>query len=142
MRMENNKEPQTELWVPDQGRNISFGDTVEEVVNAYTLFLEVCHPNHLKLFKDRLRSDPDAAKAEAVVFLWLRWQRYEPHVAESPGSGGVDYLCMPKSKKPFLIEVTHLNRDAVARRSGWPDELSEVAHIFSMITPSLWSKTR
>jgi hypothetical protein len=142
MGIENNKEPQTELWVHDRGRNISFGDTVDEVANAYSLFLEVCHPDHLKLFKNRLRSDPDAAKAEAVVFSWLRWQRYEPHVAESPGSGGVDYLCASESKKPFFIEVTHLNRDAVARQSEWPDELSEVARIFSMITPKLSSKTR
>lgn len=140
--MENNEEKQGKLWIPNRSKSSSFGDTVEEVVKAYSRFLEVRHSDHLKLFKNRLRTDPDAAKAEAVVFSWLRQQRCRPHVSESPGIGGADYLCMPESKASFLIEVTHLNKDAVERRSGWPNELSEVAHSFSMITPNLWSKAR
>jgi hypothetical protein len=142
MRTENNEEPQAELWSPDQGRRSSAGDTVEDVVNAYLLFLEVRHPDHLKLFRDRLKMDPDAAKAEAVVFSWLRRERCCPRIAESPRTGGADYRCIPESKNPFLVEVTHLDRDAVKQRSGWPDQLSDIAHTFSMITPNLRSKTQ
>lgn len=113
-----------------------------EVVDAYSLFLEVQHPDHHKLFQRRLTTDPNAARAEAVVFSWLRSQRMKPEIAESPATGGVDYLCVPKLRPPFLIEVTVLNREAVERRSGWPDELSDRADAFSMITPNLWSKGR
>lgn len=52
---------------------------------------------------------------------------------------GLMHVCVPESNGPFLIEVTSLNRDAVEQRSGWPDQLDERAHAFSMITPNLWS---
>jgi hypothetical protein len=42
----------------------------------------------------------------------------------------------------LLVEVTSLNREAVERRSGWPDELSTRAGSFGMITPNLWSKAK
>jgi hypothetical protein len=138
--MEDN-EKEARLWVPDGNRHY-LGDSIQELVKAYLLFLEVCYRDHLKPFEDTLGSDPDAAKAEAVVFSWLRLQRHRPNLAESPGVGGVDYLCTPEARGPFLVEVTHLNRDAVVQRSGWPDELSDVARTFGQITPNLWSKAR
>lgn len=130
------------LWTPDGGKHSSFGDAVDDVVNAYLLFLEVRHPERCTHFRARLEADPDAAKAEAVVFSWLRLQRLGPHVSESPATGGADYLCIPESREPFILEVTAVNKEAVERRSGWPDELSKVAHAFGMITPNLWSRVR
>lgn len=138
--MEDN-EKQARLWVPNADRGYS-GDSIQGLVKAYSLFLEVCFRDHLKSFEDRLGSDPDAANAEAVVFSWLRHQGHRPNLAESLSAGGGDYLCTPESRRPFLVEVTHLNKDAVEQRSGWPDELSEVARSFSQITPNLWSKAR
>lgn len=134
-------ENEGKIWVPDGDRRYS-GDSIQELVKSYSVFLEVCYRDHLKPFEKRFDSDPDAAKAEAVVFSWLRLQRHRPSLPETPGTGGVDYLCTPKSRRPFLIEVTHLNRDAVEQRSGWPDELSEVAHSFSQVTLKLWSKAK
>jgi|GEM_PF-855238 hypothetical protein len=134
------KEPASGLWTPEEGQ-ISPRSSVAEIVNAYSLFLEVCHPDHHKQFEARLQRNPDAARSEAVVFSWLRAQGYWPQVAESLGKGGMDFLCLPKSDDPFLIEVTSLNKEAVERRSGLPDELDEVARSFSMITPNLWSKS-
>jgi hypothetical protein len=139
------KEPKEVLWVPRKDRRTSLGDSVGDVVNAYAAFLEVRHKDHRKQFEARLRADPDAAKAEAVIFSWLRMQGLGPHVAESTTSGGSDFLCVSegiKHKQPFLLEVTTLKREAVEQRSGWPDELNDVAHSFSMITLNLWSKAR
>ena len=130
------------IWVPEDDDRWLSGDSIQEVVDAYSVFLEVRHPDHKKHFHDRLAADPDSAKAEAVVFSWLRLRGSNPQVAESPSTGGTDYLCVPESNGPFLIEVTSLNRDAVEQRSGWPDQLDERAHAFSMITPNLWSKAR
>jgi hypothetical protein len=130
-----------ELWTPGEDHSSSLCDRVEDVLKAYSLFLEVRHPNHHKLIEARLKSDPDAARSEAVVFSWLRAQGHHPQVAESLERGGMDYLCVPESEEPFLIEVTALNKESVERRSGMPDEVDEVARTFSMITPKLWSKT-
>jgi hypothetical protein len=132
--------PKSELWVSDESQRSLLGHKVEDVVEAYSLFLQIRYPDHHKHFEARLKNDPDAARAEAVVFSWLRLQGHRPQIAESPAMGGMDYLCEPEFEEPFLVEVTALNRDAVELRSGWPDKLSEVAGSFSMITPSLWSK--
>ena len=140
--MENTDEENRSLWVPEQEQWQLSGDSLAEVVKSYSLFLEVCHPKLFKLFQERLKSDPDAARAEAVVFSWLRSEQYDPSVSESPQTGGIDFFCTPASQKPFLLEVTHLDREAVEKRSGWPDQLDDVVRAFSQITPHLWSKSK
>ncbi len=139
MRKGDRKNPR--LWVPDLDRH-SFGDRLGEVVDSYSRFLEVCYADHFKLFTDRLKNDPDAAKAEAIVFSWLRAEQYNPHLAESVDAGGIDFFCTPGSKEPFFLEVTHLDRKAVEKRSGWPDQLDDAGRTFSRITPNLWSKAK
>lgn len=135
------KEGEGGLWTPAHDARLP-GATIDEVTKSYSLFLEVCHPDHHKQFRERLAAAPDAAKAEAVIFSWLRQHRLEPRVGESPAEGGADFLCLPESKQSLLVEVTTLNRVAVERRSGWPDELSTRAQSFGMITANLWSKAR
>lgn len=132
--------PPAGIWTPQQNRRCLA--TVADIVEAYSVLLESCYPNHYKPFRDRLENDRHAAQAEAVVFSWLRSQQMVPEGNDEPGVGGPDYLCLPDSAEPFLIEVASLNKDAVERRSGWPDELTERADSFSMITPNLWSKTK
>jgi hypothetical protein len=104
--------------------------------------LEIRYPDHHKSFRDRLENDCHAAQAEAVMFSWLRSQQMMPTLADVPGAGGPDFFCSPDSAEPFLIEVTSLKTDAIEQRSGWPDELTQRADSFGMITPNLWSKTR
>jgi hypothetical protein len=41
-----------------------------------------------------------------------------------------------------LLEVTSLKPEAVSERSGWPDELSDRARAFGMITTNLWRKAK
>jgi len=123
------------LWTSDPAA--WQGNTLDEVAQAYALFLEVRHPQHWKLFKDRLTADPDAAKAEAAVFSWLRSARLAPAINENPSRGGMDFLCLPDEKDSFLLEVTSLRKDAVIAKSGWPDDLTEGAAAFSMVTPQI-----
>jgi hypothetical protein len=127
------------LWTPDTR---SFGASVVEIVKAYSLFLEVRHPEHYRAFQLRSTNDPNAANAEAVVFSWLRLHGLSPTLNDTPGRAGPDFLCSPLSDAPFLIEVTHLKPDDVSKRSGWPDELNDRAQSFAMITPNLWYKTK
>jgi len=115
------------------------GDSLKDVAQAYSVFLEVCATGHHKAFLNRLKSDPEAAKAEAAVFSWLRAKTLVPNINEIAGKGGIDYLCSPNGI-PFLLEVTCLSKAAVIDKSGWPDSLDEVAHSFSMITPQLAGK--
>jgi hypothetical protein len=129
----------SKLWTPAP-RVLCAG--IGDVVKAYSLLLEIRHPDHHRAFQLRSASDPVAANAEAVVFSWLRSQGMEPSLSDAPGTGGPDYLCSPRSSSPFLIEVTSLDPDAASARSGWPNELSDRAQSFAMITPSLWSKAK
>jgi hypothetical protein len=132
-------EDSPKLWTPEPR---VLGARVSEIVKAYSLLLEVRYPDHYRAFQLRTVSDPDAANAEAAMFSWLRWHGFSPTPADTPGLGGPDFLCSPPLAAPFLLEVTSLNPDAVSRRSGWPDELSDKAHSFAMITPNLWSKAK
>jgi hypothetical protein len=125
------------LWTPDPAGFAWQGNTSDEVTQAYALFLEVCHPEHLKRFQDRLKADPEAARAEAAVFSWLRTSRLAPAINEHPSRGGADFLCLPGEKDSFLLEVTSLRKDAIASKSGWPDDLDEGAAAFSMVTPQI-----
>lgn len=136
------KEQEIGLWMPSEDNRFLVDHTVADLVKAHSLFLEIRHPNHHKQFQDRVNNDADAAAAEAVVFSWLRQQKLRPQIAESLSDGGADFLCEPEGKTPFVLEVTNLDRDAVERRSGWPDELDEAVRPFAMITPNLQSKAR
>ena len=46
--------------------------SVEGIVKAYSVWLEVKATGHLKAFKGRLAKDPLAARAEALTFNLLR----------------------------------------------------------------------
>lgn len=131
--------PPPQIWVPERAAP---GASLSDAVSAYSLLLEIGYPDHHRSFQLRMGNDPDAAKAEAVVFSWLRSQAMVPTPFDTPGTGGPDYLCSPPLSAPFLIEVTSLNKEAVETRSGWPDELEEKAHSFGMVTANLWHKTR
>jgi hypothetical protein len=132
----------SEMWIPDCQDRLLQSQSLKDVIQAYTVFLEVCYPGHCKAFKQRLKNDPSAARAEAAVFSWLRARGFEPFINESQTRGGIDYICLPGKSDSFFIEVTSLNEDAVAIRSGWPDELTETARFFEMITPQLSSKAQ
>jgi hypothetical protein len=86
-------EDASKLWTPDAR---TLGASVSEIVQAYSVFLEVHFPDQHRTFRLRTVSDPNAANAEAVIFSWLRWHSLSPTPADAPGSGGPDFLCSPR----------------------------------------------
>lgn len=127
------------LWTPDCSALVN---SLDEVVDAYEVWLEVRHPTHVKLFRDRIGNDPDAARSEAAVFSWIRAAGLRPDLEEVPGSGGMDFCCEPKKGDRLFIEVTSLNAESVELRSGWPNELDETCRWFENASPSAWSKVK
>lgn len=128
-----------ELWVPRETKFFE-GDRLKDIVEAYSLYLEICYPDHHKRYQQLLEANRGGAVAEAVVFSWLRFDRLQPAVSEDSSKGGPDFMCRGRHGF-FLVEATVLDATAVENRSGWPNELDDTARAFSMITPNLWSKT-
>jgi len=127
------------LWVPRETKFFE-GERLTDIVESYSLYLEVRHPEHRKRFQRLMEANRAGAVAEAVVFSWLRFDRLQPMVSEDPSKGGPDFMCRGR-KGYFLVEATVLNANAVESRSGWPNELDDTARALSMVTPNLWSKT-
>lgn len=61
--MTENDAPRARVWAPERGRCL--GATVEEVVEAFSLLLEVRYSDHHKPFRDR-HADPASATLRAA----------------------------------------------------------------------------
>ena len=119
------------------------GDTVDQVVEFYYRYLARNRDLavHFGQFKKRLKADPQAATAEAIVFSHLRAERLHPELFEHPASGGPDFRCHPTA--PFLVEVTSLDSAVVAKRSGLPATISGPGGgAFGLITDRLLSEAK
>ncbi len=112
--------------------------SVQQVINSYLEFLANHWKSHRKPFQNRLKTSPQAASAEAVVFAWLRTDGLNPEIAEDAGQGGVDFGCRPPGLAEFMLEVTSLDDDAVANRSEWRN-IENSAGAFGFLTPKLKS---
>jgi hypothetical protein len=128
-----------ELILSNRGGH--FG-SLDDVVRAYRQWLELKAPEHAKAFTQRLGSDPEAARGEAVVFSLLRSRGFAPFPAEDLSTGGADFLCHGNLSHGPVVEVSALRGDAVAQRSGLPKDIdtNTKGHWFSMITAVLWTK--
>jgi hypothetical protein len=98
--------------------------SIDGVVDSYKAWLAVKSPEHLRAFVERMKAEPQAARAEAVTFGVLRQQSLRPRPAEIVGKGGVDFLCEPEKKPPLAVEVTTLLIENVEKASGLPHPLS------------------
>ena len=114
---------------------------VKDLVDGYERFLNVNHPKHIKPFHKRFHNQPESARAEAVVFSFLKEILDDVQIEESLVEGGVDFRCKTDSTE-FVVEVTCLDSESVTRASGLPDEMPETgsARFYSMITPRLRQK--
>ena len=112
-----------------------------DVIESYKRFLEVKYPKHFQTYCNRLKNNPESAKAEAIAFSFLRSIFVDVTLAEDITTGGVDFLCK-SSEGEFIVEVTCLEAEAVAAQSGWKNELAEngYAGSFGMITHMLRTK--
>lgn len=112
-----------------------------EVINSYKDFLLVKYPKHSKNFCDRLKNNPDGAKAEAILFAVLRGLFNEVIIAEDISNGGADFHCVSDTSE-FILEVTSLEGNSVSNQSCWDDEAANNgdAFAFGMITHKLRAK--
>jgi hypothetical protein len=92
--------------------------SLDTVTRSYAEWLEVKHPAHHHAFMKRERAEPEAAQAEAATFSMLRSAQANPEPAEDPSTGGVDFLCTPNGRLPFVVEVTTVLCDTVTENSG------------------------
>jgi hypothetical protein len=121
-------------------KNMIFVSTTE-VIDSYKRFLEVKYPSHFQIYCNRLQNNPESAKAEAIVFSFLRSNFYAVILAEDVSTGGVDFLCKSDDIE-VLVEVTCLEAESVANQSGWKNEIPQdgFGGSFSMISHVLRTK--
>lgn len=99
---------------------------LEDVLENYRCYLSRNGDltSHYAQYMKRVKTDPKAAEAEAIVFSWLRAEKRNPHIHEDTATGGPDFRCEPASDNPFMVEVTSLDSEMVSKRSGLPVEAS------------------
>ena len=122
--------------------------STDEIMEQYKGFLRGFSPFHLRKFTDRLVSDPESAKSEAVSWYVLETIDAEMDIipGETKKGGGPDFCCQPKTLgtpspgTDFVVEVTSLSPEAVSNRSGWPNSVEEGARAFQLITENLKQK--
>ena len=96
----------------------------EDLVENYENVLNVNYPEHVKRFRKQLRAEPESARAEAVVFSFLKENTTDVKVEEHLVKGGVDFRCQ-KDDSEFVVEVTCLTRESVSCASGLSDEVPQ-----------------
>lgn len=116
-------------------------DGTSEVIDNYKDFLEIKYPLLYRIYCGRLNDNPEAGRAEAIMFSLLRNTVDQIKVHEDASTGGVDFLCVKRGNQ-FVVEVTCLEAESVATQSGWPNEITDgTAGWFRMITHMLRTKT-
>ena len=114
----------------------------DDVIDSYKEFLEIKYPTHFNKYSKLLNDNPEAGKAEAIMFSLLRNTVDQVFLGEDVSIGGVDFLCI-SDQIQFVVEVTCLEAESVATQAGWPNEVAEdgTAGWYRMITHKLRSKT-
>jgi hypothetical protein len=121
------------------------GDTVNELVEFYYRYLgrNGGLEAHFDLFKNRYKSDPKAAIAEAVVFSLLWAEGLQPELFEDVSKGGPDFCIKSSPSETFLVEVTSLDSAMVSKRSGLPSSITRHGGgAFGLITDRLLSEAK
>lgn len=123
----------------------TIGDSLTDVVEYYYRYLSrnADLASHFVQFKKRLADDPKAAEAEAVVFSLLRAEKLSPGLFEDVSTGGPDFRCTPQASGQFLVEVTSMDSNVVAHRSGLPARITgSRAGAYGLITDRLLSEAK
>ena len=94
--------------------------TVNVLLDEYKHFLNSNHPENSNSFHQRCNSQPEAARAEAVVFSFFKQNGYDIRVEETRSEGGVDFRVQTANTE-FVTEVASIKKEAFTRRSGAPE---------------------
>ena len=93
--------------------------TTDNLLDEYKHFLDANHPEHSNSFDQRCNIQPEAARAEAVVFSFFKWNGYDIRVEEAGNEGGVDFRVQTENTV-FVVEVTSILRETFTKRYGTP----------------------
>ena len=117
------------------------GKTVCDLLDEYKHFLDANQPEHSNSFDQRCNNQPEAARSEAVVFSFFKWNGYDIRVEET-GKGGVDFRAQKDDTEiellpsvPFVeVLVPEIEDysagDSYRIRTRWlPDNLPDGAFI-------------
>ena len=96
------------------------GKTIYDLLDEYKCFLETYHSERCKSFHELCCAEPEAARAEAVVFSFFQWNGYDIRVEESSSEGGVDFRGR-EGNTEFVVEVTSILQDTFTGYSGVPE---------------------
>ena len=110
-----------------------------DLVPGYIDFLKTKDPKRVKSFQSLLSTQRSSAISEAVAFHFFGYYVDEIQVEEIPNKGGVDFRCRTGDTN-FVVEVTHLDVEAVENRSGLPNDPTQdnAVGCFSSITKKLY----
>ena len=115
------------------------GPTTKEIVNSFGDYLAKWHPRNHREFLSRLKNNPEAAQAEAATFSLLTVLNLKPTVNETVNAGGLDFKCAPRTGEPFLVEVTSLNAEQAAKRTGIPNKAERTGGAYALDNRKLCS---
>lgn len=96
------------------------GKTIYDLLDKYKYFLKTDRSERRKSFHRLCGTEPEAARAEAVVFSFLQWNGYDIQVEETENEGGVDFRAK-KENTEFVIEVTSIRRETFTKHYGVPE---------------------
>ena len=115
--------------------------TTTDLIKRYQHYLDSKCPDRVKSYSNLLYKQPASAKTEAVLFSFFDTKVDEVCLEESSEKGGVDFRCKIEYTE-FVVEVTYLEAEAVARESGMKNEIPTESSVGShrRITHLLRSK--
>jgi hypothetical protein len=119
------------------------GASVDQVVDSFASFL-LAHAGegHFKKFVQRLRANPESAKAEAVMFTWAYVSGLNPEISETLSGGGIDFVCRPTTGSAFELEVTVIGTEASAAKSELPTDPLHPGGWYGLITGTMRGRVK
>jgi hypothetical protein len=106
-----------------------------DLIEPHRAFLRTNYPKALEQFEALLKYQPESAIAEAAVFSLLNQAQLNPEPAENPKTGGADFICKPRGRDKFAVEVTTMHSTSVETKTGIPQDSEEGdGGAYSMIT--------
>lgn len=125
---------------------------IESMLDSYSEYLRITHPENAKRFDRTRASDREAAVAEAVVFVMLQGFDVDPRISDEVGTGGPDFICCARRghlakrtlQNRFVVEATSLSPEAVSNRSKIPNEPPEdmSGGAFGLVTRNILNKAK
>jgi len=100
--------------------------SIAKILENYKLHLKSESTDRFKMFCVLAKSNPESARAEAVVFSMLNSNRLQVENHEDVSSGGPDFICR-SNENNFLVEVSCLDTNSVAKESNIPNDISTQA---------------